>query len=415
VKPASWPKYVIEKRLSAVRTGYYWNPPNRDIAAGFTLGREALGPDYGLAVERATILNAHLDAWRQGRNIARIDETQPGYGTLGWLFDQYRRSALFQKKVSDRAKPGYERAMRAIEDMPTKTGGTAAQLPLKSITPRAVDRIYERLQQGPRKAGRTRQADYPIDIARRAWSVIQRKHPTVVPAGNPWVGVERIGAKGTKVAASRAEVYALAEALKKMGEPHLGAAALICFEWHQRPEHVVERGEITWACVRPPDHPHHVQVRHPKTGAMVWLPLDDLDGPLFPEIEAYLAELPRRGLPIVLTSGERGPSRPYSMVYAQRRVREARAKAGLGVHVTLDACRHGGMTELGDAGVSEQGVMALSGHKTPQAARLYVKRTDAQRSIAARQRRAWVDANKDGANVRIGLQKLSQNGERQND
>jgi hypothetical protein len=41
-------------------TAYYWNPPNRDIAAGFTLGREALGPDYGAAIERARTLNAHL-------------------------------------------------------------------------------------------------------------------------------------------------------------------------------------------------------------------------------------------------------------------------------------------------------------------------------------------------------------------
>jgi hypothetical protein len=31
----------------------------------------------------------------------------------------------------------------------------------------------------------------------------------------------------------------------------------------------------------------------------------------------------------------------------------------------------------------EQGVMALSGHKTPQAARLYVKRTDQQRVSGA--------------------------------
>jgi hypothetical protein len=39
--------------------------------------------------------------------------------------------------------------------------------------------------------------------------------------------------------------------------------------------------------------------------------------PLYPEIEAYLADLPRLGLPIVLTSGERGPAYAYSMVYAR--------------------------------------------------------------------------------------------------
>jgi hypothetical protein len=43
--------------------------------------------------------------------------------------------------------------------------------------------------------------------------------------------------------------------------------------------------------------------------------------------------------------------------------------------LTVAAWRHGGLTELGDADLSEQGVMALSGHKTPQVARLYVKKT----------------------------------------
>jgi hypothetical protein len=42
--------------------------------------------------------------------------------------------------------------------------------------------------------------------------------------------------------------------------------------------------------------------------------------------------------------------------------------AGLPLALTLAACRHGGLTELGDADLSEQGVMALSGHKTPQVA-----------------------------------------------
>jgi signal transduction histidine kinase len=41
--------------------------------------------------------------------------------------------------------------------------------------------------------------------------------------------------------------------------------------------------------------------------------------------------------------------------------------------------------------------MALSGHKTPQAARLYVKRTETQRVTAARKRRADIQTLIDGA------------------
>jgi hypothetical protein len=131
-------------------------------------------------------------------------------------------------------------------------------------------------------------------------------------------------------------------------------------------------------------------VRHHKTGEKGWMPLDDEQGPLFPELEAYLAGLKRLGLPIVLTTGMRGPARPYSNEYAQRRVREAREFAGLGAHVTLDACRHGGLTELGDAGATEFEGMAASMHKTPEALRLYVKRSEQQRKVAARKRRTLI-------------------------
>jgi len=408
VKPKNWPSYVIEKRLQGGRVAYYWNPPVRDLAAGFPLTREALGTDYAQAIERADLLNTHLHAWRRGRGGIRLEAAEPGYGTVAWLFDRYLKSSAFEKRVAERSRYEYRRALKRIEDTPTTVGGTVGGLPIASITPAAVDKIYEKLQTGPR-GPRVRQANLSIDIGRRTWDVMRRLHPDIVPVTNPWCGVERDTSKRTKAAATRAEAYALADALRQIGEPHLGAAALICFEWHQRPEHV-RAGDITWADWRPPHRPDAVHVRHAKTGEKGWIPLEDGEGPLFPELEAYLESLPRLGLPIVLTAGRRGPARPYSAEYAQRKVREARAVAQVGAHVTLDACRHGGMTELGDAELTEQGVMSLSMHKTPQAARLYVKRTEQQRASAARKRRRWVEANEPGAGVRIGRQTKSQNG-----
>ena len=90
------------------------------------------------------------------------------------------------------------------------------------------------------------------------------------------------------------------------------------------------------------------------------------------------------------SSGERTP-RPYSLEHARHLVQKARAKAGLPSHVTLAAARHGGMTELGNAGLTEPQIMSLSAHKTPAAARVYVKRTELQRVTAARRRRQFVE------------------------
>ena len=82
----------------------------------------------------------------------------------------------------------------------------------------------------------------------------------------------------------------------------------------------------------------------------------------------------------------------------------------------MTACRHGGMTELGDAELTEQGVMSLSGHRSPDAARGYVKKTEAQRLAAARKRRAWVLEIEHARNqsLRMNISQASQNGADEN-
>lgn len=413
-KPLGWPRYLVAKRLINGAVGYFWRPQGRDLKADCPIHAEALGSDYGAAVDRANHLNLHLDSWRSGRGQSKSLDLSPRFGTVAWLFERYRRSPAFLTKVSKRSAPEYLRALTRIEDIATKFGGCVGELPVNSLTPNAVDKIYAKLQVGKKGQQRIRQANLSIDIARRAWDVVHRTHPHTVPVENPFKGVLRVTSKKSKPAATRAEAYALAFALREIGEPHLGLAALICFEWLQRPENVLD-GKITWADYRPSDRRNHVRVHHHKTGEIVWMPLEDDAGLLYPELEDYLEALPRQGLPIVLTSGERGPARPYSMAYAQRRVREARAAASLPNHVTLDACRHGGMTELGDADLTEQGVMTLSGHKTPQAARLYVKRTERQRVSAARKRREWVETNETGSIVGMERQTKCRNGAGEND
>jgi len=175
--------------------------------------------------------------WRHGRGEAKNLDTGPRFGTVAWLFERYRRSVAFAR-VGTRSRPEYLRALKRIEDLPTKTGGHVGDLLVSSISARAVDKIYDALQNGPR-GKRVRQANLSIDIGRRAWKIVRRLHPSVVATENPFEGVLKIGGSKTKVAATRAEAYALAEALKGIGEPHLGAAALICFEWLQRPENVL--------------------------------------------------------------------------------------------------------------------------------------------------------------------------------
>ena len=64
---------------------------------------------------------------------------------------------------------------------------------------------------------------------------------------------------------------------------------------------------------------------------------------------------------------------------------------------------------FGDAELTEQGIMALSAHSTPDAARAYVKKTERQRLAAARKRRAWVEQEQNEAKSQNEEGQASQN------
>jgi hypothetical protein len=172
----------------------------------------------------------------------------PTYGTVDWWIERYYRSDAFLKKVSDRSKPDYKKALKRIADMapsrPPPRITRIGHLPVKSITPAAVDKLYVRLR-GGEDGTKYRSANLAIDIAKKAWRVVQRRYPNLFHETNPFEGLERIHPGGEIEPATRDQAYTLAKALNEMGHRHLGAAPLICFEWLQRPENVLA-GLTTW-------------------------------------------------------------------------------------------------------------------------------------------------------------------------
>ena len=50
----------------------------------------------------------------------------PIYGTIRWLFQEYRRSAAYLEKVAARSRPDYERTMQLVENIVTKRGTSLA-------------------------------------------------------------------------------------------------------------------------------------------------------------------------------------------------------------------------------------------------------------------------------------------------
>jgi hypothetical protein len=93
----------------------------------------------------------------------------------------------------------------------------------------------------------------------------------------------------------------------------------------------------------------------------------------------------------------------------QKIVQTMRAKLGLPSTFTLDACRHGGMTELEEAELTDGQGRALSAHKSQQAYEGYAKRTMERALSATRKRHAHRLTNASGTNIQNGQQNAAQN------
>ena len=119
----------------------------------------------------------------------------------------------------------------------------------------------------------------------------------------------------------------------------------------------------------------------------------------YEDAEAVLARLPRRGVPMILREVRDGITKPFSFSGMQKIVHTMRDKIGLPSTFTLDACRHGGMTELEEAELTDGQGRALSAHKSQQAYEGYAKRTMGRALSATRKRHAHRLANAAGTNI----------------
>ena len=96
-------------------------------------------------------------------------------------------------------------------------------------------------------------------------------------------------------------------------------------------------------------------------------------------------------------------------------VRRLRNEAGLPSTFTLDACRHGGMTELEEAELTDGQGRALSGHRTQRAYTGYAKRTLERALPATRKRYAHRLANAEGTDFQNAPRSDVQNGGQEDD
>ena len=152
-------------------------------------------------------------------------------------------------------------------------------------------------------------------------------------------------------------------------------------------------GHLRWSDYRAPNAPNIIRITHHKTGTVAPHPLEETspDGStvrFYEEAEEVLSHLSRRGISLILRKLDDTTSKPFSFSGMQKIVQRMRKEIGLPSTFTLDACRHGGLTELEEAELTDGQGRALSTHKTQQSYEGYAKRTAARMLSATKKRYA---------------------------
>src|SRR5262245_37637819 len=94
------PRHVIPKLLASGKTGFYYNVPSKYRALNCPVRNEPLGTDYAQMKKRAETLNGIFNEWDQQRKGLPItSELMPKYGTVDWLFREYKASKAYTEKV----------------------------------------------------------------------------------------------------------------------------------------------------------------------------------------------------------------------------------------------------------------------------------------------------------------------------
>lgn len=388
--PFAMPRYTSFKRLVSGKTAFYWTCPSAYRKDGCPYNAAALGTNLGPAEldAAAKIWNDRLDEWRRDRH-GPSDDLTSRYGNVEWLVNQYLRHDAFLERVGEFSRPDYRRVFNRICELQIKGArGQVARvgdLKIAQIGVSTAEKIYHAFNDD----GAARTSEKVMIYCKAMWKRMQPHHPALfrTDTPNPWEGVTlRKRVKLIKGHADRATTYRFARAAITAGHPEVAAAAILAFEWLMRPSNI-GAGWAAWTGYRSEAQPHKIVIRHRKNGQVASHPLEYVDEEgelqaLYPNAETILAQVPRVAISMVAKADG---SLYGDGTALSKKVREIADGIGL-TDFTLDAARHGGMTELEEAGLTEGEGRVLSKHKTATAYRGYAKETDARVLNATKKR-----------------------------
>jgi hypothetical protein len=394
------PRYTLRKPLKSGKWAYFFNVPMWARKAGCPPLNEALGTDYDAAVKRAeTVLLPAFDSWIS--KGASDDVQAPAKsGALDWIFAEYRADRRYTK-LGPKSQRNHENGFKLVGGYVLKDGTRLGSRHVSLINTSVIDTLYEALLVLKDDAGnaigeRRTTVNHAMKSCRRAWNVVARRHPGKLPVVNPFAQMGLRSSDRETPTATFEELQTFRAKAKELDLSSLATAALIGWEWLQRETDIFATFDVSH--YRPKERPNMVRVIDEKTRAESWIPLfDDAGVALYPELMVELDAIKRErigGLMLRRDWGERGPWPTWpkpdmpDFTHMSRKVKEVIRAAKLRDELSFTSFRHGGLTETGDAELTDREILAQSRHTTVKVLPKYVKRTTKQIVTGTKKRRA---------------------------
>ncbi len=377
--PVTLPQYTSFKKLASGATGYYWTCPTLYRKAGCPYLSAPLGVNLSEKElhDAARVWNDRLEEWRRQKANPLQEPDTSRYGTVEWLVNAYLKHSSFTERVAEFSRPDYRRVLDRVCDVRLEKG-RVGDAKIANIAVSTAEKIYEQF-------GGTRMGEKVVTYCKAMWKRMKPHHPEMfrVDTPNPWDGVTlKRRKKLTKGHVDRDAVYQFADGAIEKGRGELAAAAVLAFEWLMRPSSI-GAGYAPWTGYRASDEPDKIRLKHRKTDELALHPLEfvDEDGglvKLYEDAEEVLSQTPRYGTSIVCKKNGVLFGDGTFLAHEVREMADLLRSEGKldAPSFSLDKCRHGGMTELEESGLTEGQGRVLSKHKTAAAYRGYAKETE---------------------------------------
>lgn len=226
---------------------------------------------------------------------------------------------------------------------------------ISKVTPLLADNIYSKVK----KQRGERTAIYVCSVMRRLWNFLYRAEKV---KSLPWSNM------GIKQDLKPRTVKWMPEDVKKiiqqaMQDGHISLALFVAllYDTAQRPSDILS---LTWDNILDDEF---LTLTQSKTGAIITVPLR--------ETSKKLLEKQKKNIKWVIPTKT---GCKYHLTNMNKEFNMVKKSAGVSSELQLRDLRRTALTELGDAGATEDEIMAVSGHKSRQVLSVYVKKTEQQ-------------------------------------